>query len=422
MKSIEVKNLIKTYFVDKALQQKTFRELLFSFFQSTQKYKKHALNNISFHVEKGEVLGVVGKNGSGKSTLLKILSKIVTPSSGSATVYGKVASLLEVGTGFHGDLTGKENIYLSGIILGMTRAQIKKSFQEIVSFAGVEEFLNTPVKRYSSGMRLRLAFSIAAHLDPEILLVDEVLAVGDYEFEKKCLKRIDSLGSLGTTIVVVSHNLSSIRRLCSRVLVLEKGKIIFQGHPEEAIKKYLTCSTKEKEQKSYVLYDSLRGVRVEAVEVGEKLKKETVFNASHAIELKIKAFLEKDITASFMLWFYNKQGHLLFVTTDSSDGGYSFKKRKAGYYTSTCTVPPYLFTTGKITIDLYVVDSQRRWFLKEQEVSDFFVYADDADKKITGDWTSKWPHVMVRPFCHWNIEYKGIGNEAKKQKREQSTF
>ncbi len=199
-----------------------------------------ALRDINFSLKKGEVLGIIGKNGAGKSTLLKILSRITDPTSGRITIFGRVASLLEVGTGFNPELTGRENVYLNGTILGMTKKEVDEKFKEIVDFSGVEKFIDTPVKRYSSGMRVRLAFAVAAHLDPDILVIDEVLAVGDAEFQKKCLGKMNEVAKAGRTILFVSHNLSAIRSLCSRCILLVDGKIEYDGDVVEAIDRYLT--------------------------------------------------------------------------------------------------------------------------------------------------------------------------------------
>lgn len=198
-----------------------------------------ALKNVSFEVKRGEVVGIIGKNGSGKSTLLKILSRVTSPTEGYAEVYGRVGSLLEVGTGFHPELTGRENIYFNGAILGMKKAEIERKFDEIVAFSEIEKFLDTPVKRYSSGMYLRLAFAVAAHLEPEILIVDEVLAVGDAQFQKKCLGKMGEVAKGGRTVLFVSHNMSAIRELCSRALLLNSGRVVFEGSSTETIAKYL---------------------------------------------------------------------------------------------------------------------------------------------------------------------------------------
>jgi lipopolysaccharide transport system ATP-binding protein len=198
-----------------------------------------ALDDVSFDVGRGEVLGLIGANGAGKSTLLKVLSRITEPTSGQVTIRGRVGSLLEVGTGFHPELTGRENIFLNGTILGMRRSEIVARFDEIVEFSGVERFLDMPVKRYSSGMQVRLAFAVAAHLQPEILLVDEVLAVGDAEFQQKCLGKMQDVTRAGRTVIFVSHNLAAVRSLCPRSLVLEQGRLVFDGDTPSAIERYL---------------------------------------------------------------------------------------------------------------------------------------------------------------------------------------
>ena len=256
--AIKVKNLSKRYRIGlKEELHDTFFGALASWvkyplsnFRRVQKLSKFsgdgesedtiwALKDVSFEVKHGEVLGFIGKNGAGKSTLLKILCRITEPTSGNASIHGRVASLLEVGTGFHPELTGRENVFLNGTILGMKKAEIDRKFDEIVDFSGVEKFIDTPVKRYSSGMRVRLAFAVAAHLDPEILLIDEVLAVGDVEFQKKCLGKMKDIAGEGRTVLFVSHDMGAIRKLVSRCSLLNDGKIIFIGEPTECISRYL---------------------------------------------------------------------------------------------------------------------------------------------------------------------------------------
>lgn len=203
-----------------------------------------ALKNINFEVEQGEVLGIVGKNGAGKSTLLKILSRVTQPTTGSVKVKGRIASLLEVGTGFHPELTGRENIFLNGAILGMSKAEVRSKFDEIVNFSGVERYIDTPVKRYSSGMYVRLAFAVAAHLEPEILVVDEVLAVGDAEFQKKCLGKMQDVAGQGRTVLFVSHNMAAVKNLCTKGIFLQQGKVIGKGTSEEIVSQYLQSNLK----------------------------------------------------------------------------------------------------------------------------------------------------------------------------------
>ncbi|MFM7566127.1 MAG: ABC transporter ATP-binding protein, partial [Flavobacteriales bacterium] len=198
-----------------------------------------ALEDVNFTVNQGEVVGIIGKNGAGKSSLLKVLSKVTSPTKGRITLNGRVASLLEVGTGFHPELTGRENIYLNGAILGMTKREITNKFDEIVAFSGVEKYIDTPVKRYSSGMYVRLAFAVAAHLEPEILIVDEVLAVGDVDFQKKCLGKMKAVAGEGRTVLFVSHNMEAVKNLCTRAILMEQGKVVSEGSPSAVIERYL---------------------------------------------------------------------------------------------------------------------------------------------------------------------------------------
>lgn len=257
---IKVRELTKIYKLGKMqtnLLSEKLRNKFYSFFDKfkrTIKARKnaihknknkledqiYALKDVTFEVRQGEVVGVIGDNGAGKSTLLKILSRITAPSSGYVELYGRAASLLEVGTGFHPELTGKENIFLNGAILGMSKKEIKDQFDQIVAFAGVNKFLNTPVKRYSSGMYMRLAFAVAAHLEPEILIIDEVLAVGDLQFQKKCLSKLSDIAGQGRTVIFVSHNMAAISSLCSHAYLLENGMIVSRGKTCEVISKYIS--------------------------------------------------------------------------------------------------------------------------------------------------------------------------------------
>jgi lipopolysaccharide transport system ATP-binding protein len=246
--AIQVNNLSKRYRIGAQRQSyNTLRDALYKAFANLRNPKREtknadsfwALRDISFEVKRGEVLGIIGRNGAGKSTLLKILSRVTRPTSGRARVNGRVGSLLEVGTGFHPELTGRENIYLNGAVLGMTKAEIERRFAEIVEFAEVEQFLDTPVKRYSSGMYMRLAFSIAAHLEPEILLVDEVLAVGDAAFQQKCIGKMGNVAKEGRTVLFVSHNMASIQRLCHSAILLDKGQMKAFRKVPDVIQTYL---------------------------------------------------------------------------------------------------------------------------------------------------------------------------------------
>jgi lipopolysaccharide transport system ATP-binding protein len=271
--AIEVENISKIYRIGmKEEMQDNFAQTIFEFIKNPLKnYRKYrslydfddaelhtndqkdkassniiwAVKDISFDVKKGEVLGIIGRNGAGKSTLLKILCRITDPTKGRARIRGRISSLLEVGTGFHQELTGRENVYLNGTILGMTRGEIKRKFDEIIEFSGVEKFIDTPVKRYSSGMKVRLAFSVAAHLEPEILIIDEVLAVGDADFQKKCLNKMEDVGQQGRTVIFVSHNMPAVQSLCTRALLIGAGSIVLSGEPDEVVSQYLAQLTSD---------------------------------------------------------------------------------------------------------------------------------------------------------------------------------
>jgi lipopolysaccharide transport system ATP-binding protein len=251
--AIQVESLGKRYRIGRAQRTNTLRDAITQTIAAPFRRMRHpltsngddtfwALNNVTFEVKRGEVIGVIGRNGAGKSTLLKILSRITEPTEGEARIYGRVGSLLEVGTGFHPELTGRENVFLNGAILGMKRSEIARKFDEIVSFSEIEKFIDTPVKHYSSGMYMRLAFAVAAHLEPEILVVDEVLAVGDAEFQNKCLGKMREVGRQSRTVLFVSHNMAAVQTLCDRVLMLKDGTLVEDGHPEHVVGRYLATA------------------------------------------------------------------------------------------------------------------------------------------------------------------------------------
>lgn len=259
-----------------------------------------ALKDVSFQIGKGDRVGIIGRNGAGKSTLLKVISRITEPTEGRVTLKGRVASLLEVGTGFHPELTGRENIYLNGAILGMTKAEIKKKFDAIVDFAEIEKFLDTPVKRYSSGMYVRLAFAVAAHLEPEILVVDEVLAVGDAQFQKKCIGKMEDVGKEGRTILFVSHNMTAISSLCSKIILLKNGSTDFIGDVNEGIDRYLTDFTRTTKNKcedirnhgGASLFSKFTNVEI----LNSKNDATTEFKISDCIKVKLEFVLTEDIS------------------------------------------------------------------------------------------------------------------------------
>lgn len=313
-----------------------------------------SLKDLDFEVRQGEALGIIGKNGAGKSTLLKVLSQVTTPTSGKVKMRGRVASLLEVGTGFHPELTGRENIFLNGAILGMTKAEVKKKFDEIVDFSGVERYIDTPVKRYSSGMYVRLAFAVAAHLDSEILIVDEVLAVGDAEFQKKCIGKMDDISKgEGRTILFVSHVLSMIKSLCKSTMILEDGKIRDIGPSDVMIKEYLSS----KKQTLKVWDDEIIGDHL--VELNSARLTDENGDNIEFVDLNKDAFLEytytvKENGVNFHpnIHLFDQNGNYVFVTSDDELSG-SYKNKK-GTYRSRVKFPKRFFNTGIFSVGLAV--------------------------------------------------------------------
>jgi len=301
-----------------------------------------ALRDVSFEIQRGEVVGIIGGNGAGKSTLLKILSRITEPSEGRVTIQGRVASLLEVGTGFHPELTGRENIYLNGAILGMARAEIRRKFEEIVAFAGIETFLDTPVKRYSSGMYMRLAFAVAAHLEPEILVVDEVLAVGDAEFQKKCLGKMQGVAELGRTVLFVSHNMAALQSLCSRSILLRGGAVIFDGSTGDAVSRHLKVG-EPSDRSSLQQVEGRRGrgtFRFVAARVGPASPSETSIITGKSLKFELEIVGPKDSAlapSSISIVILNRHGEILFICdTDASMS--SLPLIRGGRSLCTCTI------------------------------------------------------------------------------------
>jgi lipopolysaccharide transport system ATP-binding protein len=317
-----------------------------------------ALKDVSFEVNQGEVLGIIGRNGAGKSTLLKILSRITEPTAGRVTLRGRVASLLEVGTGFHPELTGRENIYLNGAILGMSSAEIRKKFDEIVAFAEVEKFLDTPVKRYSSGMYVRLAFAVAAHLEPEILVVDEVLAVGDAEFQKKCLGKIDEVSRQeGRTVLLVSHNIAAIAEMADRALLLDSGSIVIDGSVGEAVSTYLAKGTKR------ATYIRPREPQINAPHIARIEVLTSDPNAVHRFgkALEIKFWIRHPVPmmhGSFCFQIYSSQFQIPVIHSSYYHGnGFG---NVSGCTTIACHFPCILLNVGQFYLCTYLQDQRSR--------------------------------------------------------------
>ena len=318
-----------------------------------------ALKNVSFEVERGQVLGVIGRNGAGKSTLLKILSRITEPTEGHAQIRGRVGSLLEVGTGFHPELTGRENIYLNGAILGMKRAVIERKFDEMVAFSGVEKFIDTPVKRYSSGMYLRLAFSVAAHLEPEILVVDEVLAVGDAEFQRKCLGKMSAVAQEGRTVLFVSHDMSAISRLTEETIVLEEGNLVYRAPTQKAVDYYMSTGfskTGERAWKAEEIPLSSAPFHPFALRVkNSKGQVVDLMRSTEPITIEVEYKLNKPIQALRVgIYLRNMQGVYVFTSfdTDSPEEYESFATRPAGHYVSHCVIPADTLNEGRYSIGI----------------------------------------------------------------------
>jgi len=367
-----------------------------------------ALRNISFDVTKGQVLGVIGRNGAGKSTLLKLLSRVTEPTEGYAEIYGRVGSLLEVGTGFHPELTGRENIYLNGAILGMKRTEIERKFDDIVAFSEVETFIDTPVKRYSSGMYLRLAFAVAAHLEPEILVVDEVLAVGDAEFQRKCLGKMSDVAAEGRTVLFVSHNMSAILRLTEEAIVLEKGALVKRASTPDAVDFYMSSGMADHGVSVWEEDDPrVRGAAPfvpRAVRVIDHLGNASsqVYSAE-GFQIEFEYDLQTDITGLRVgLYLYTSRGEPILNSFDTDEGD-AFERhteRRAGHYTSRCTIPPDLMNGGRFVLGVNASSYRIRSYFTDEHALTF-----DVDP--TGAPGSHWPERRmgsVRPRLTWEID------------------
>jgi lipopolysaccharide transport system ATP-binding protein len=375
-----------------------------------------ALKDVSFEIKRGEVVGIIGRNGAGKSTLLKILSRITDPTSGFADIRGRVGSLLEVGTGFHDELTGRENVYLNGAILGMKRSEIEAKFDEIVAFSEVARFIDTPVKHYSSGMYLRLAFAVAAHLEPEILLVDEVLAVGDAVFQKKCLSKMEDVGQEGRTVLFVSHNMPAITRLCERTILLDEGRVVQDGPSHQVVSTYLSSglgTAAAREWPDLVQAPGNDIVRLRAVRVRTEDGQVTdVVDIRQPVGIEI----EYEVLGSGnTLWpsFYtrNEEGLLLFSAIDM-DSNWRGRDRPAGHYVSTGWIPGNLLAEGTVVISLmmWTIHPNILHFTERDAVAFQVIDSLDGDS-ARGDWAGRMSGV-VRPLLKWNTRFSPRRLEA----------
>jgi len=371
-----------------------------------------ALRHISFEVEEGQVLGIIGKNGAGKSTLLKILSRVTEPTEGRVEIRGRVGSLLEVGTGFHPELTGRENIFLNGAILGMKRAEIEKKFDEIVSFAEVEKFIDTPVKRYSSGMYLRLAFAVAAHLEPEILVVDEVLAVGDAEFQRKCIGKMSHVAKEGRTVLFVSHNMSAILRLTQETIVVDKGKLLLRAESREAVDLYLSRGL-DKEGKRAWQVDEIpahaapfRPVCVRLLDSRNKIT--DTIRSTEPFFLEIEYELADMIQGLRVgVYILTSHGEYVFTSFDTDDPEQyvAFSQRPGGRYFSRCRIPENLLNSGRYVVGVNASAFKIKTYFHDEHALAFSVDAAGAPG-------TQWPETRmgsIRPALNWEIIQQPYG-------------
>ena len=369
-----------------------------------------ALRDVSFEVKRGQALGIIGRNGAGKSTLLKVLSRVTDPTEGYGEMRGRVGSLLEVGTGFHPELTGRENIFLNGAILGMHKKEIEARFDEIVAFSEVEKFIDTPVKRYSSGMYLRLAFAVAAHLEPEILVVDEVLAVGDADFQRKCLGKMGDVANSGRTVLFVSHNMSAILRLTQDSIVLDKGKVILNAPSSEAVDFYLNRGLSKVGERFWEGEEvpvSSAPFRPLAIRILDKLGQVSdSVRSVDPIQIEIDYELTEDVTGLRVgFYLFTTRGEPIFTSfdIDSEELFKEFTSRPKGVYTSRCTIPANTLNEGRFLLGVNASSYGIRRYFQDDQALSFSVDASGAPG-------THWPEARpgpVRPVLGWEIEPKG---------------
>jgi len=363
-----------------------------------------ALSDVNFEIAQGEIVGIIGRNGSGKSTLLKILSGITTPTRGEARVRGRVGTLLEVGTGFHPELTGRENIFLNGAILGMSASEVKRRYDEIADFSGVENFLGTPVKRYSTGMRSRLGFSIAAHLDVEVLLVDEVLSVGDAEFQRKCLGKMEEVGNQGRTVVFVSHNMATITRLCDRLLLLDEGSLTADGPAGEVAAIYMQSGLNTRSERTWDLTrapgdDQVRLARVACV--GMDGQSNEHFDVRDEITVEIDCEILDSCPITPIIVVSHEQGTFVFSSVQVDDEA-NAQSRPLGTHRSSVKIPSHFLSEGGYLIQVLIATMEPyRRHLKETDAVGFQVVDKGEGISARGRYAGGLPGV-VRPLLEWS--------------------
>lgn len=414
--AIRVENLSKLYHIGPREPYKALRDTLTDALYALGRIRSGrpsgdntiwALRDVSFEVKQGEVLGIIGRNGAGKSTLLKILSRITKPTEGRVEIHGRVGSLLEVGTGFHPELTGRENLYLNGAILGMKKVEIERKFDEMVAFAEVEKFIDTPVKHYSTGMYLRLAFSVAAHLEPQILLVDEILAVGDAAFQKKCLGKMDDVAKEGRTVVFVSHNVLSLQSLCTRGILLGSGQILKEGSITAVIEEYLGSGWDKSGEVAWPTPDSAPGddrIRLKAVRVVSEGVATGDVDISKEFSIEIDYWnLEANSRRLVSVHLYNSKGVCVLTSGNlpsvslKPDPWYS-RRYPVGLFRTSCTIPGCFLNDGLHSIHVYINErGANDTILLVRDVLAFIVQDTGVMREeYKGPWLG-----AVRPRLHW---------------------
>jgi len=367
-----------------------------------------AIKGVSLDVAPGEVVGIIGRNGAGKSTLLKVLSRITEPTSGRVRLKGRVASLLEVGTGFHPELTGRENIFLSGAILGMSRSEIRRQFDAIVAFADTEQFVDTPVKRYSSGMGVRLAFAVAAHLEPEILLIDEVLAVGDAHFQKKCMGKMDTVAKQGRTVLIVSHNMFTVQNLCTRAVLLQAGQVHTEGDVSAVVKDYLQLCRDQAAEVSWDCPENAPGnhrLRLKAIRVVSEGRVSQDVDISKPFQIEVDYWnLEPNARRMVSIHLHNSAGICVLTSgnlpsVSLTPDPWSSARYPRGLFRTTCAIPGSLLNDGTHTVSLYIHGSAvKDTIILMRDVLGFNVQDSGAMRQeYTGPWLG-----AVRPRLAWN--------------------
>jgi len=377
-----------------------------------------ALKNVTFEIQPGEVVGIIGRNGAGKSTLLKLISRITEPTAGRIELFGRLASLLEVGTGFHPELTGRENIYLNGAILGMTRKEISKKFDDIVAFAEVEKFIDTPVKHFSSGMYLRLAFAVAAHLEPEILLVDEVLAVGDGRFQRKCLDKMQEIGKQGRTVLFVSHHMPAITRLCPRAILLDSGTLLHDGPATEVVSSYLSSGLGTTAVRTWPDLASAPGNEIARLRAVRVLTRDGVISEAMDIRRPVGIEMEFEVLQEGHILvpnyhFFNEEGICVFVASDHSLNSRR-QPRPRGRYISTGWIPGNFLSEGTLMVGaaLSTMDPVVVHFFERDAVAFQIVDTMEGDS-ARGDYAGPIPGV-IRPVLDWDTRLLSKADEGLK--------